>query len=219
MNIDECIEKRRSIRKYKEKQVSAEDALSLIDAARKAPSAGNLQSWKFILIKNQNTKNQVADACFQQNWISQAPLVIVIVAMNSELKQHYGTRGEMLYSIQDCALAGQNIMLKATSLGLDTCFASAFEEGMMRRVLGIPDSERAHAVITVGYGDEEPKDKILNNLETITYFDGYGGRVEDWDEAFYIWSGIMKKHATAIINGIKKGTSKLKDQIKKKLKP
>jgi len=223
MNVDECIENRRSIRRFKDKQVNADDALSLVDAARKAPSAGNLQAWKFILIKNQSKKNQIADACYQQNWISEAPLLIVPVSLNEEVKRHYGTRGDILYTIQDCALASQNIMLKAKSLGLDSCFVSAFEEGMIKRILSIPDNARAQAIIAIGYADETPKDKIINNIEAVIYFEEYLGRLDnDFDEAFYNWSGIMKKHATAILENIRKHSSKihskLKDQIKNKMK-
>lgn len=213
MDFDKCLEKRRSVRKFKDKEVHPDDILDLIDAARQAPSAGNLQSWKFIVIKNQNTKNKIADACFQQNWIAQAPVIIVIVANIEEVKRMYGVRGEMLYSIQNCALAAQNLLLKAADLGLGTSIVSAFEEGMLKRILNVPDEVRPQTIITVGYSDEEPPRKILHTLESMTYFEGYGGRVEDWDEAFYEWSGMMKKQADKIIEKVKKGSKSLKEKI------
>jgi len=217
MEFGECIDKRRSVRKFLDKQVSPDDLIDLIDAARKAPSSGNLQSWKFICVKNQNNKNEISDACFQQNWISQAPLLIVVVSQNDNLKRHYGVRGDVLYSIQDAALASQNILLKATELGLGSCFVSAFEEGMIKRILKIPDALRPQSIIAIGYSDDRPKKKILENIEAITYFESYGERVEDWDEAFYQWSGIMKKNVEAILNKIKKTSKSLKDKIKEKL--
>ena len=213
MDFDKCLENRRSIRKFKDKEIHPDDVIELIDAARKAPSAGNLQSWKFIVIKNQNIKNKIADACFQQNWISQAPIIIVVTANIDEIKRMYGVRGEMLYSVQNCALATQNILLKASNMGLSTSMISAFEEGMLKRILKIPDEARPQTIITVGYSDELPPKKILHTIESMTYFDEYGGRVEDWDEAFYEWSGMMKKQAEKLISQIKKGSDSLKDKI------
>jgi len=213
MDFDKCLENRRSIRKFKDKEIHPDDVIELIDAARKAPSAGNLQSWKFIVIKNQNIKNKIADACFQQNWISQAPIIIVVTANIDEIKRMYGVRGEMLYSVQNCALATQNILLKASNMGLSTSMISAFEEGMLKRILKIPDEARPQTIITVGYSDELPPKKILHTIESMTYFDEYGGRVEDWDEAFYEWSGMMKKQAEKLISKIKKGSDSLKDKI------
>lgn len=218
MDFDKCLENRRSIRKFKDKEVHPDDVIELIDAARKAPSAGNLQSWKFIIIKNQNIKNKVADACFQQNWISQAPIIIVVCANIDEVKRMYGVRGEMLYSIQNCALATQNILLKATEMGLCSSVISAFEEGMLKRILKIPDEARPQTIITVGYSDEFPPKKILHTIESMTYFDEYGGRIEDWDEAFYEWSGMMKKQADKLISKIKKGSDSLKNKILSKKK-
>ena len=213
MDLDKCINRRRSIRKFKDKPVDPDDVLKLIDAAKKAPSAGNLQSWKFIVIKKQSTINKIADACFQQNWISEAPLIIVVVANIEEIKRMYGVRGEMLYSIQNCAFAAENLILKAVDLGLDTTIVSAFEEGMMKRLLKIPDNFRPQIIITVGYGDEEPPRKTIHTLESVTYFENFKGRVEDWDEAFYEWSGIMKKHVTNTLKKLRKGSLNIKNKI------
>lgn len=216
MDLDECIEKRRSVRKFKDKEVHPDDVVDMIDAARKAPSAGNLQSWKFIVVKNQDKKNKIADCCFQQNWVSEAPIIIIVIANIDEIKQEYGTRGEVLYSIQNCALAAQNLMLKATDLGLSTTYISAFEEGMLKREFKIPDNMRANAIIPVGYADENPRTKHLHSIDTMTYFESYGDTVEDWDEAFYEWSGLMKKHSDKIISKIKKGSKSLKEKISEK---
>ncbi len=218
MNVEDAINKRRSVRKFKDKEISADEVIELLDAARKAPSSGNLQSWKFILVKNQDSKNQVADSCFQQNWISQAPLIIVVVALIKDVKRHYGVRGEMLYSVQNCALAIENLLLRATDLGLSATFVSAFEEGMIKRILKIPDTARPQAVIPIGYSDEINDNKLLESIESMCYFENYGGRVEDFDEAFYQWSGIAKKQIDKVLRKVKKGSIALKDKIQERIK-
>ncbi|MBT3304622.1 nitroreductase family protein [Candidatus Woesearchaeota archaeon] len=217
MNVEDAINKRRSVRKFKDKEISADEVMDLLDAARKAPSSGNLQSWKFILVKNQDSKNQVADACFQQNWISSAPLIIVVVALMEDVKRHYGVRGEMLYSVQNCALAVENLLLRATDLGLSATFVSAFEEGMIKRLLKIPDHTRPQAIIPIGFSDEVHDTKLLESLESMCYFEQYGGRVEDFDEAFYQWSGMAKKQVDKLLRKVKKGSVALKDRINEKV--
>ena len=132
MDVKEAIETRRSIRKFSPKELHPEEIIDIVDAGRYAPSAGNQQNWKFILIKDQSKKNDLADACFQQNWMASAPLIICVVGMTDDVKRMYGTRGEMLYSIQNCAMAAQNIMLRAHEMGFGSCMVSAFEEGMVK---------------------------------------------------------------------------------------
>jgi nitroreductase len=218
MDVREAVEKRRSIRKFLDKDVPPDFVIELIDSARQAPSSGNLQSWKFILVKNQEIKNQVADACFQQNWLSRAPVLVVVVAFIEGVSRYYGVRGEMLYSVQNCALASQNIMLRAVELGLSTTMVSAFDEGMIKRCLGIPESMRPQAVIAVGYGDETPRKKLLSSIESLVYFEKFGARVESWDEAFYEWSGIMKDKARYILNKVKKAGTALRERVQERAK-
>lgn len=218
MDVGVAITKRRSIRKFKSKSIDPEVLLELVDAARHAPSSGNIQPWKFILVKDQNKKNQIADACFQQLWMSEAPVIIGIVCLVEEVKRNYGIRGEAFYSIQDCAMAAQNILLKAEELGLGGCCVSAFEEGMMKRILGLEDGVRAQMLIPIGYSADEPNKKNLKTIESMTYFEGYGGRVESFDEAFYNWSGIMANTGKKILAKFKGGYSGIKDIISEKFK-
>ncbi len=217
MDVKQAIEKRRSVRSFIDKEINPDYIMEMIDAARQAPSSGNLQSWKFILVKNQHSKNEISDACFQQNWIASAPTIIVVIALVDEVKRHYGVRGEMLYSIQNCALAIQNMMLRATELGISGTIVSAFEEGMIKRTLSLPDHVRPQAIIPVGYSSEKPAKKLLQSIESMTYFEKWYNRIEDWDEAFYMWSGIMKKHADKILSKVKKGGLRLKDKVRERL--
>ncbi len=216
MDVKEAIETRRSIRKFSPKELHPEDIIELIDAGRYAPSAGNQQNWKFILIKDRERKNDIADACFQQAWMASAPLMVCIVGMTEDVKRMYGTRGEMLYSVQNCAMAAQNMMLRGHEMGFGSCMVSAFEEGMIKRILGIGDEARPQCIICFGYSTDTPDKKLVKSLHVLTYFESMFNRTEDYDDAFYMWSGISKKTGEKLLAKMKEGVGSLKDRIQKK---
>ena len=99
MNVFEAIATRRSIRKFTSQDVPMEILGVVIDAGRYAPSAGNIQNWRFIIVKNTGNKQSVAEAADQQLWIAEAPVIIVVCAETEKIKQFYGIRGERLYSV------------------------------------------------------------------------------------------------------------------------
>jgi nitroreductase len=178
METLEAINRRRSVRKYLEKPIEFEKLTTILDAARKAPSAGNLQDWNFILVTDRALIKEVADYSVEQYWIATAPAVIVICTMPEKHEMFYGLRGKRLYNIQDCAAAIQNILLAATDLGLATCWIGAFEEDKIRSLFAIPPDVRPQAIITLGYGDETPGDRALIPIENIVFFNRYGMKIE-----------------------------------------
>ena len=88
--------------------------------------------WKFILIRDKDTINKLAEAALQQLWIASAPFIIVVSSETEKLNQFYGVRGERLYSIQNCAAAIQNMLLAAHALGLASCWVGAFDENIIK---------------------------------------------------------------------------------------
>ena len=142
MEVLEAIKGRRSIRFFTNQPVSEEEVNTLIDAARHAPSAGNIQPWEFIIAKKAETKHKLVVAALNQTFIEQAPVVIVVCANTDASGSGYGSRGATLYCIQDTAATTQNILLTAYSMGLGTCWVGAFKEEEVKEVLGIPDNVR-----------------------------------------------------------------------------
>lgn len=218
MDVHDAILERRSIKHFLHKEVDPEYIIDILDAGRHAPSAGNQQAWKFILVKQPMNKDKIADACYQQQWMSEAAVQIVVCSMEEEIKRNYGVRGEVLYAIQNCAMAMQNMLLKAFELDLGACMISAFDESMMNRALNIPANIRVQGIVCVGYAGEQPPRKLLKSLENLTYFEEYRGRLEDFDDSFYQWSGIMKKQADRLLGRMKQGVSGLRDRINEKFK-
>jgi len=156
LDVFEAISSRRSIRTFEKRAVSDEQVGMLIDAARHAPSAGNIQPWEFVIVRDQQTKRQLSSAALNQAVIEGAPVVIVVCANEARSGQGYGSRGVTLYCIQDTAAATQNILLAACALGLGTCWVGAFREEMVRRSLNTPTDVRPVAMIPVGYPAESP---------------------------------------------------------------
>jgi nitroreductase len=156
MDVLEAVRGRRSVRAFRNEDISAESVDKLLDAARWAPSAGNIQPWEFIIIRKPEIKARLVEAALDQSFIGAAPVVIVVCADEDRSSQRYGPRGKTLYCLQDTAAAVQNILLTAHSLGLGTCWVGAFDEDETRTILNIPLGTRPVAIIPVGCPDESP---------------------------------------------------------------
>lgn len=176
METFECMQNRRSIRKYLPKDVEKEKIGAMIEFASLAPSAGNLNNWAFVIVRDPEKRKDIAECALQQYWIREAPVIIVICGDSNRAEKFYGVRGKRLYLMQDCAAAAQNMLLAATNMGLGACWVGAFEEEMLRKILTIPDNMRPQAIVTVGYAGEMPLRPPKPKIEELTYFDKYGIR-------------------------------------------
>jgi len=170
MELSEVIKGRRSIRAFKQQDVPEEAVEKLIDAARHAPSAGNIQPWEFVIARKPDTKKKLAQAAHQA-FVEEAPVVIVVCADEKRSSRGYGKRGEKLYCIQDTAAATQNILLTAYSLGLGTCWVGAFNEKEAKKVLRTPSGMRPVAMIPVGYPNKTPSERDRRPLSQIIHHD------------------------------------------------
>lgn len=155
MDCIETINRRRSIRKFKNTDIGKENMNILLNAAQAAPSAGNVQGRDFIIVTDRTTKRELVVAARNQHFIASAPVIIVAVANITRSSNRYGNRGE-LYAIQDATASVMNIMLAATNIGLGTCWIGAFDEDIVRDILNIPIGERPVVMIPIGYPDEDP---------------------------------------------------------------
>jgi SagB-type dehydrogenase family enzyme len=217
MEVFDAIRARRSIRKYKDKQVAWDNIVTIMQAGKYAPSAGNLQNWKFIVVKNDETRKAIAKACLQQEWMEVAPVFIAVVAEPEKAERYYGTRGARLYTIQGCAAAIQNMLLTAHSLGLGTCWIGAFDEDEIFRILNLPEEKSVQAVITIGYADETPQPPQKYRIEYMMFFEKWWGRLEFPKTHLGWWSAGNKKIVDESKKLAKKVHKKVKEHVKKKL--
>ena len=173
MEVLEAIKGRRSIRAFTNQGVSEEDVRILIDAARNAPSAGNIQPWDFIIVRKPEAKSKLALAALNQTFIEEAPVVIVVCADETASESGYGSRGKTLFCIQDTAAATQNILITAHSRGLGTCWIGAFREEEAKDALDIPDGVRPVAIIPVGHVTINPPKRPRKPMDEIVHYEKF----------------------------------------------
>ena len=220
MEVFECITTRRSIRKYLDMPVEWDKVGTILEAGRLAPNSGNIQDYSFIVVQDEEKRKSIAEASLRQQWMSKAPVHIVVCSDLKKSERFYGIRGERLYSVQNCAAAVENMLLTANSLDLGACWVGAFDENVVSRVLGIPDYVRPQAIITIGYSDEKPKAPQKFPLTTVAFIEKYGNRVKDMPAVMHDYSLIMErnlKKGKAIFESTGKKTGNLLTEKGKEL--
>lgn len=187
MTFDDVLQKRRSIRKFLTVPVEKDKWTAVLEAGVMAPSSGNLQLWKVIIVRSPEDRVKLASICHDQQWMVDAPVHFIVCADTTMADQYYGTRGKMLYAVQDCAAFIQNMLLKATNLGLGSCWVSSFDEERLRVFFGIPPNIRPQAIIPIGYADEVVPMPPKPILADVCFFDKYGQLGSDFGNALRFW--------------------------------
>jgi nitroreductase len=167
VDLLEAIRKRRSVRKYAGDLVTDDEVSAVLEAAITAPSAGNAQPWRFIVVRDQGTREKLVPAALGQKFLSQAPVVIVVCADLVRARRAYGDRGEGLYCLQDTAAAIQNMLLAATAHGLGTCWVGAFDERAVAELLHLATGLRPVALIPLGRSREAPSARARRPLSEV----------------------------------------------------
>lgn len=179
MKVLEEIRDRRSIRKYLNKEISQEDILTVLEAARLAPSGSNTQPWRFVVVTSQGTKERLAQADHNQKWMTDAPVFIVCVAdvscripdAEGLLMDESEACHELKQVIRDTAVAIEHILLQATQIGLASCWTGWYEQSEIKEILGIPSDKYVVGVVTLGYGAENPSPRKRKELKELVCFE------------------------------------------------
>ena len=208
MEVKEAIRTRRSIRKYLKKEVDDKIIAEIIETAKFAPSSGNIQNWKFIVVKDPKKIKEITASALNQSWMNQAPVHIVVCNCLTNIKKLYKERGEKLYSTQNCAAAIQNILLTAHSLGLGSCWVGAFDKVGVKRVLRIPNNVEPEAIVTLGYSSDKIFQKPhRHELHELTFF-------EEWDKKEKEFGIVpISKHTVIAEEKTKGFFSEIKEKI------
>jgi len=166
MDFLDLVKRRRSIRTYEDKPVSDVDIRAILEAARLAPSWGNKQCWRFVVVRDKKTKLQMVEG---RQWIADAPVVIVACADPSAS----GTKEDQHYYMLDVGIAMEHIVLAAAERNLGTCWIGWFKEDVVRSALGIPDDLRIVAYTPVGHpGESKGEVSDRKPLDDICLGDG-----------------------------------------------
>ena len=144
--VFDIVKKRRSVRRFDGRRIPDRDMEQILEAGRWSPSGANAQPWRFIVVTQKDTLEAIAKRCyyrvFKSRHVGEAGAVVVICA-----DPEAGSSTYML----DCAIAGTNLTLMATALGIGSCWIGAFEEPALRNILHIPKNLKIIALIAFGY--------------------------------------------------------------------
>ncbi len=173
------IRNRRSIRKYRDQPVTDDLVLQVLESARMAPSGDNTQPWHFIVVREEYTRQKLAEAAHKQGWMLAAPVFIVVVAdIRVRIKDgreialdETSPEFELKQIIRDTAIAIEHLVLEAESLGLGTCWVAWYTQAALRPILNIPADKYVVGIIPLGYPDETPPARPRKKLATLVRYE------------------------------------------------
>jgi nitroreductase len=169
MNVIEAIKTRRSVRKYKPTPIPEEHLKTILEAARLAPSAGNKQPWKFIIVRDTDTKKKLAEVANNQHWIGDAGVVAVSLSMDKKDPAIYERWVE-----RDVMTAVEHMVLTAWELGYGTCWIGAFKQKNVKDLLGVPEEMAVINILPIGVPDQTPEPRGRKPFNEIFYGEEYG---------------------------------------------
>ena len=183
MSLLELISQRKSVRNYLDKHIPEEDLRTILEAGRLAPSWMNVQSWKFILVKSQETKDLLSELSIGQQQVKNADALIVCVADTNAWEEAKITHiqnpalnpalqcenGVLIRTMEQVIYPISYMMLTANSLGISSCIIGAFGSEMTgilpevsekaKETLGLKNGQIISTIITLGY-DANPTETI-----------------------------------------------------------
>lgn len=171
MSVLDIIRKRRSVRVYRSDPIPEESLFRVLEAARLAPSGKNLQPWKFILVQDNELKRKLAKASNSQDFIADAPLILVACGFPEEC---YRSMGRYMKSWPvDVTIALEHLILQAQEEGLGTCWIGSFEEKDVKSLLSVPEHVKVLALTPLGYPAEAPEFRGRKSIEEIVSYDSF----------------------------------------------
>jgi nitroreductase len=168
MDVAQAIRVRYSCRNYQDKAVEREKLLAVLEAARQAPSAKNLQDWRFVVVTDAETRRKLAAAANNQTFLENAGAIVVACTVSD----HVMRCGQAIGPI-DVAIALEHMCLQATDLGLATCWIGSFYPDKVRPIVGIPENVTVIELLAVGYPADGPKEHRREPLDRIASFENW----------------------------------------------
>lgn len=163
MEFNEVIRQRYSVRSYRPDPVPEDKLNRILEAARLAPSASNLQPYKIIVISTRGRESELR-RIYARDWFVQASLVICLVAVPARA---WKRRDGKNYAEVDTAIAMDHLILAAANEGLGTCWIGAFDPQAAREILGLPEDTEPVALTPLGYPADSPRPKRRKSLKEL----------------------------------------------------
>jgi len=169
MEFFDVLAARHSIRAYAKTPVEDEKLDRILATINQAPSAGNLQAFEVYVVTNGDDRAALADAAGGQDFVAQAPVVLVFCPHAARSAERYGKRGTGLYCLQDATIACTFAMLAATALDLSSVWVGAFRESIVRRIICAPQTHRPVAMLPIGYPAEGARIRARRELSDLVH--------------------------------------------------
>ena len=169
MDVLSAIQGRRSVRQYSSQPIEDIKLNKVLEAARLSPSASNRQSWKFVIVKDNETRANLAEAAGGQLFVGQAPVILVACGTDPDSIMMCG---QHRYTV-DLSIATAYMILEAYEQGLGTCWLGSFDENRVKEILGIPEGIRVVAMTPLGYPTDSPAERPRKNLDEIVCYERY----------------------------------------------
>jgi len=172
MDVFEAIVGRRSVRRYKPDPVPKKLIEKILDAARWAPSGGNIQPWKFVVISDKKILEVVRKV--SPGYLGATPLAILVCSDREKEYMVGGALGRDYLSVADCSMAVENMLLAAHALGLGTCVVKSFSRIAVKEMLEIPEGIEPELLVIVGYTAHAPTPPARIPLAQMAFLNKYG---------------------------------------------
>lgn len=184
----EVVRKRRCVHSFTADEVSDEDLDYILEAARWAPSAGNSQPWRFVIVRKPENIQKVWESTTgmrfavssrksiditPQNFVKKAPVVIVVCTDTAAYRGRWSSIKESLFCIQDSAASTMNLLLAACDRGLGACWVGMFREDKLRDALNVPPDMRPVAIITIGHTKAKKKPPQRKPLQELVHYETF----------------------------------------------
>jgi nitroreductase len=166
MDVSQAIRSRYSCRRYEAKSLEPAKLAAVLEAARQAPSAKNLQDWRFVVVTEEAKRKQLAAAANNQTFLENAGAIIIACTVSD----HVMRCGQAIGPI-DVSIALEHMCLQATELGLATCWIGSFYPDKVRPIVGIPQHINIIELLALGYPADTPKEHRREPIESIASYE------------------------------------------------
>ncbi|ALP52855.1 nitroreductase [Candidatus Tenderia electrophaga] len=164
----ETVRHRHSVRSYQSDQpVEQEKLHAILETACSAPSAGDLQSYRIIVVSSPEKRRALSGAAQQQAFIAEAPVCLIFCAEPERSAQKYGERGRDLYALQDTTIAAAYAQLAVVAAGMASTWVGYFDEAKVREIIGLESGPVPVAMLSLGYPAELPEPTQRRRLDEI----------------------------------------------------
>jgi len=184
-SLEGLILSRCSVRRYDDRPVPDEHILAVVEAARLAPSASNSQPWRFVVVKDEQARRELARRSLSgifspTRFAARAPVIIALCAERAGLLESAKSLKDRAMYQLDCGIAGEHLVLRAAELGLGTCWIGWFDRRGAHRALGAPRHVRVVSLIALGYpaAGLRPRRKVRKSLDSILWVNSWGTRYQ-----------------------------------------